>query len=144
MWNSTRVALRIGAAALIAGCGGWQSPVGAPGAIPQRIGSGSFRLQPTLAQRVPQGTGEVQYISSFYGGILEFDYPKSESPIGWIYGYAVGNLCTKGAQTFWGSAPASDEVIEFKVGRKKAIATRTVTAGEAAGCAPLGAHRGFL
>jgi len=93
-------------AILLAGCGAAQSqpPIGAPDAN---------------AQRVPRGTSEVQYISNDYyaNTILEFDYPKGESPIGSIsYG---GGLCTKGARTFWVVTGA--EAAEFKVGSKSPI-----------------------
>jgi hypothetical protein len=61
-----------------------------------------------------RGIGEVQYFSNGYGGnLLEFDYPKSESPIGSI-SFSAGGFCTKGARTFW--ATGSDEIAEFKVG----------------------------
>jgi len=102
------------AAALLAGCGVTQPPIGGPGAIRQSIGAGSVRLQSTPAQRVPRGTGEVQYVSNYYETtILEFDYPKGESPIGSIGGYG-GGLCTKGARTLWVVTGA--EAAEFKVG----------------------------
>ena len=87
------------AAALLAGCGVSQPPIGAQGAIPQSM---------------PRGTGEVQYVSNYYETtILEFDYPKGESPIGSISGYG-GGLCTKGARTLWVVTGA--EAAEFKVG----------------------------
>jgi hypothetical protein len=84
--------------------------------------------------RVPRGTGQVQYVSNLDSNstLLEFDYPKGESPIGSISGYG-GSECTTGARTFW--VVESDQVLEFKAGGKKPIATRTVTAGEPASCA---------
>jgi hypothetical protein len=87
-------------AASSAGCGGSQgalSPPAGPAAI---------------AQRLARGTGEVQYFSNV-GTLLEFDYPKSESPIRSI-SFSGGGECTKGARTFW--IAASDEIAEFKVG----------------------------
>ena len=110
-----RLALRISAAVLLAGCGGTQPPIDPPVTMQQAPSSGSAG-QPALAQRFAPGTAEVQYFSNDgYGGgtLLEFDYPKSESPIGSI-GFNAGGLCTKGARTFW--ATGSDEIAEFKVG----------------------------
>jgi hypothetical protein len=102
-------------AALLAGCGG--SP-----------GAGSLpAAPPALAQRFPRGTGEVQYFSTGYSSLLEFDYPKSESPIGSI-GFSGGGECTKGARTFW--VAGSGEIAEFKVGGTTPI--RAVKASAAA------------
>lgn len=114
-----RFAFSLGAAALIVGCGGYQPPVAGPPA-----GASA------LAQRWPRVRGEVQYFSNVYGGgLLEYNYPKSESPIGSI-SYAGGGLCTKGARTFWASA--SGGLAEFKVGGKapiKVLKTSAYTSG---------------
>lgn len=98
-----RLALTISAAALFTGCGGSQPPINPPMML---------RQGPSFAWA--RGTGEVQYFSNYYGGtLLEYDYPKSESPIGSI-NFNAGGLCTKGARTFW--ATGSDEIAEFKAG----------------------------
>ena len=101
-------------AAMLAGCGGSQPPIDPPVTMQQAPSSASAG-QPALAQRLARETGEVQYFSNFYGSgtLLEFDYPKSESPIGSI-SFNGGGFCTKGARTFW--VTASDEIAEFKVG----------------------------
>ena len=57
--------------------------------------------------------GSVLFKSYYGGTFLEYDYPKSESPIGSI-NFNAGGLCTKGARTFW--ATGSDEIAEFKAG----------------------------
>jgi hypothetical protein len=108
-----RLALTIGTAVLFADCGS-QPPIDLPVTMQQAPSSGSAG-QPALAQRSARGTGEVQYFSNFYGSgiLLEFDYPKSESPIGSI-NFNGGSFCTKGARTFW--ITGSDEIAEFKVG----------------------------
>ena len=102
------------ATALLAGCGGSQPPIDPPVTMQQAPSSAAAR-QSALAQRLARGTGEVQYFSNFYGSgtLLEFDYPKSESPIGSI-SFNGGGFCTKGARTFW--VTGSDEIAEFKVG----------------------------
>lgn len=119
MESFARLTVIIGAAALIAGCGG--APSFAP-AVP-----------PAFAQRLARKTGEVQYFSNFYGSgtLLEFDYPKSESQIGSI-SFNGGGFCTKGVRTFW--VTASDEIAEFKVGGATPI--RVLKAGAyTSGCA---------
>jgi hypothetical protein len=104
----------IGAAVLFADCGGSQPPVDPPVTM-QQAPSYASAGQPALAQRLVRGDGEVQYFSNFYGSgsLLEFNYPKSESPIGSI-SFSGGGFCTKGARTFW--VTASDAIAEFKVG----------------------------
>ena len=72
MRTLTNVALSVSAAALFTGCGGSQLPMRAPAA------------SPAIAQRFVRN-GVVQYFSNYYtNGLLEYDYPKSESPIGSI------------------------------------------------------------
>ena len=111
-----RIALTIGAAALLAACSGSEPPTGALGATPESVGEGLPHLTSTLAQRALRRSDTIQYISenSNYGNaLLEFDYPKGESSVGSIAGYS-GGLCTKGARTFWVATGA--EAAEFKVG----------------------------
>lgn len=114
-----RLAVMIGTGVLFADCGGSQSPIDPPVTMQQAPSSASAS-QPALLQRVARETGEVQYFSSFYGSgtLLEFDYPKSESPIGSL-NFNGGGFCTKGARTFW--VTGSDEVAEFKVAGNKPI-----------------------
>src|SRR5579871_1977201 len=102
---------------LVAGCGGSQPPIGSPDTA-------------ALAQRLTGRAGEVQYFSNVYGGaLLEYDYPKSKSPIGSItFNGGVG--CTKGARTFW--AMASDEIAEFKVGGSTPIRALKARASDCA------------
>jgi hypothetical protein len=124
---SSRRILSISAAAVfIAGCGqseaGFSPPAGLRGA-------------PALAQRLAPRTGEVQYFSNYYEtNLLEFDYPKSDAQIGQITNVS-GGMCTEGARTFWVVGGAPDQVEEFKANGKGPIATRTITAGQPAGCA---------
>ncbi|MGA9945474.1 MAG: hypothetical protein WBP75_10600 [Candidatus Cybelea sp.] len=100
---------------LFTDCGGSQPPID-PRVTMQQAPSSASAGQPALAQRLARGTGEVQYFSNNGyggGGLLEFDFPKGESPIGSIT-FNGGGFCTKGARTFW--ATGSDEIAEFKVG----------------------------
>lgn len=107
-----RFVLIVGAPVLFADCGGSQPPIGPPVGI-QQAPSFVSAGQPVLSRRLTQGAGEVQYFSSYGGTLLEFNYPKSASPIGSI-GFNAGGLCTKGARTFW--AAGSDKIAEFRAG----------------------------
>jgi hypothetical protein len=98
--------------ATFAGCGG--SP-----------GAGSLPAgPPAFTERFAQGTGEVQYFSTSDNALLEFDYPKSESPIGSI-NFSGGGECTEGARTFW--TAAADGIAEFKVGGMSPIGVLKVS-----------------
>jgi hypothetical protein len=101
-------ALTISAATLSAGCAGSQPPIGP--------------LVTMQQAPLARGRGEVQYFSNFYGSgtPLEFDYPKSDSPIESI-AFSGGSFCTKGARTFW--VVGSSGVSEFKVGGEAPIGT---------------------
>jgi hypothetical protein len=55
--------------ALLAGCGGWQLPIGAPGAMPQRY--------PTTTHAKKSVSGELLYASETEGStVLVFSYPQ--------------------------------------------------------------------
>ena len=101
--------------AVLEGCGGSQGAL-SPSAAPL-----------ALVQRLERGTGEVQYFSN-YSTLLEYDYPKSESPIGSI-SYSGGGECTKGAGTFW---TAGSELAEFKVGGTSPIRLLKASASQCA------------
>jgi hypothetical protein len=66
--------------------------------------------------------------------LLEFDYPKSDSPIGET-GSGVQGECTNvifgaGKKTFWVTASGTDQVDEFKVGGSMPIKTLTTPSGD--------------
>jgi hypothetical protein len=66
--------------------------------------------------------------------LLEFDYPKSDSPIGEVGSGAQGE-CTNvifgaGKKTFWVTASGTDQVDEFNVGGSRPIKTLTTPSGD--------------
>ena len=123
----SRYALTMGVlAALLAGCGGSQPPVGASGALP-------------LLRDLPAGGDQVQYVSAD-PGIAEFDYPKSDSQIHYRHlGHKSYAECSKGSQTFWVVEENSHQVVEFAASRKKIaqpIKTLAVPVGSSPYAAP--------
>ena len=115
------------AAALLAGCGGSQGAVSPP-VGPQSGGAGSAHELWAPALHGPRSASEVQWVSSgFYssGDLIEFDYPKSESPIGQITLATAGGECTKGRRTFWVSTSASSQsaIEEFTASGRGPIKT---------------------
>ncbi len=66
--------------------------------------------------------------------LLEFDYPKSDSPIGEVSSGAQGE-CTNvifgaGKKTFWVTVSGTDQVDEFNVGGSRPIKTLTTPSGD--------------
>ncbi len=123
----SRYALTMGVvAALLAGCGGSQPPVGASGALP-------------LLRDLPAGGDQVQYVSAD-PGIAEFDYPKSDSQIHYRHlGHKSYAECSKGSHTFWVVEENSHQVVEFAASRKKIaqpIKTLAVPVGSSPYAAP--------
>lgn len=78
-------------------------------------GTPSLPAGPAVTAQSPaRGTGEVQYFSNATDyTILEYDYPKGESPIGSI-AFTGGAECTTGARTFW--TVGAGVIAEFAVG----------------------------
>jgi hypothetical protein len=114
------------AVTLLAGCGGSQGTFAPPSA--PNAGAPAVPVQ-----RLPRASGEVQYFTSYgsTGAALEFDYPKSKSPIGEITGLSSpSGECSKGSKTFW--ITQSNEVAEYKAGGTAPIETHDTGAGACA------------
>lgn len=119
------------------GCGG--SEVSSFGAQPH------LGLRSDFAPVSPDKRKKMfyEYESTFSnGGLLEFDYPKSDSSIGSISGVSEPNgECTNvlfgaGEKTFWVTASGAGEVEEFKVGGSSPIKTLSAPSGDVpVGCA---------
>ena len=122
------------AAALLAGCGGSEPPISAPGVMPQS--SAQHGALP-FSQYLTSSGGEVQYVTEEYPQrIAEYDYPKGDAPIRhWALKGFPTAACTKGSKTFWIVLSKANEIVEFAVGREKPIKTLTVTGGEPFDCA---------
>ncbi|MGA8097416.1 MAG: hypothetical protein WB810_02025 [Candidatus Cybelea sp.] len=105
-------------AALLAGCGGSQPPIGASGAIPQTSGMDSLR---PFSRYRSAGGDQVQYVTGAYpGSIEEFDYPRSDLPIHSVRrGHKSYAECTKGSGTFWVVEETAAKIVEFAASRKK-------------------------
>ncbi|MFY9739040.1 MAG: hypothetical protein WAK11_08285 [Candidatus Cybelea sp.] len=97
---------------------------------------------PMTPDRYRKKRGPYQYVSDFYNSeLLEFDYPKGDSPIGEISGVSdaqgeCGNALFGAAKRdFWVVSSGTDQVEEFALGGTGPIKILSESAGEAAGCA---------
>lgn len=120
MQNLLRFALTMSVALFFAGCDARQQaqidmPPLNPTLTARQAPNAAPLEHPAFVQRFARGSGQVQYFSNDYspGTLLEFDYPKGDSPIGSI-DFNGGAFCTKGAKTFW--VTGSNGIAEFKVG----------------------------
>lgn len=128
MRNAVRSTLSIGAAALIAGCGGFQSPIGASGIMPQSRSltthaktGGSWMLPDTASEDLLYASGEedVDVLSYPKGGVvgqLKFQ------------GGAYGLCSDRSGDVFipvWSSQSNSNYIYEYAHGGSEPIATLT-------------------
>ena len=129
----TRLALTISAAAaLLAGCGGSQPPIGAPGAMRQgrmittRAGhSGSWVL--------PEAKGQTLiYATDGCGGTCVLSYASGEVVGELDVGGGVSGACVDGEGNVYISN--STEVVEYAHGGTNSIATFKVPGTRAGGC----------
>ena len=130
----SRYALSVTAAALLAGCGGSQSPIGAPGAMPQS------RPIPTRAQRgeswmLPEANKDDLLYLTVYKSIDVYSYPAGKL-VGMIkaYGYPIYECSDSKGDVFVASGYGSDQgVYEYAHGGSEPIQHFPV--GAAYGCA---------
>lgn len=104
-----RFALSIGAAALLAGCGASQPPIGAPGAMPQ--------LRPVLMATVHRR--DLLYVSSDLAtNVYTYPHGKLVSALGG----STGVICSNAAGDVFLSQVNVDVIDEFQHGRSTPIA----------------------
>ena len=124
------------AAAMLAGCGGSQLPIGAPGAIPQS------RAIATHAERgrswmLPETQSQnLLYVSNDVANEVDvFSYPRG-SKVGVLTGFdSPKGECVDGSGNIWIVNQTPPEVIEYAHGGSNPVATLSVPGSSPAGCA---------
>jgi hypothetical protein len=112
------------AAALLAGCGGSQPPIGAPGAMPQTAAL-AVHTDRGESWMLPEGKGaDLLYVSD--GGtddVLVFSYPQG-ALVGTLSGFDNPyGLCTDVKGDVFVVNESADTVVEYAHGGKTPIAT---------------------
>ena len=110
-------------AAMLAGCGGSQPPIGAPGVMPQsratvtHAGRGGSWMLPTAK------SGELVYASYNFGTTVDvFSYPGG-TLVGQLTGFqGPAGLCSDGSGDVWITNESPPEVIEYQHGGTDPIA----------------------
>jgi hypothetical protein len=134
-------ALTIGAiAALLAGCGGSQPPVSAPGMMPQsrvatgRAGRGSWML-PEAKSADLLYAGDTQCCTTTgFGRVDVFSYPSGKL-LGRLSGFDdPGGLCVDAAGDIWITNFENGNIVEYAHGGSEPIATLKANAYNPLGC----------
>ena len=110
-------------ATLLAGCGGSQPPIGAPGAIPQNSAT-----QPKVGRAA---SGALIYATGGCGGICVLSYPKGKVIASINVSKGAGGPCSDNAGNVF--VPSDGTILEYQHGGTSPIATLTIP-----GSAPLG------
>lgn len=110
-----RYALSCAVVALLAGRGGSQAPIGAPGAMPQtpavtaHAGRGTSWMLPEAPK------SDLAYIDYLSGYVWAFTYPGGKY-VGSISVGSWGGLCAAKTGNWWVAASAADDVLEYAHG----------------------------
>lgn len=137
MRTPARLALIVGAAALFAGCGGSQTPIGGPGAIPQSRATTNHADRAGSWMLPEASTEDLLYASDNAGRVFVFSYPKVKL-VGTLSGFdsPVG-ICVDRDSNVWIANQVPPEVIEYAHGGTTPIATLALDSGVGSpyGCA---------
>jgi hypothetical protein len=106
------------AAAMLAGCGGSQPPVGAPGAIPQ-TGTAQAR-----AHGAPGSSDALIYASGGCGGICVLSYPNGNLVASIQVTGGAGAPCSDNAGNVF--VPSQSQVLEYQHGGTRPRSCRTL------------------
>ena len=123
-----RYLLSIGAAVLLAGCGGSQPPIGAPGAMPQTTAIATHADRGKSWMAAGYGKKDLLYISAQDGSaVYVLTYPKGKR-VGTLTGlYRTQGLCSDTHGNVWvttyGPTYATGTIVEYAHGGTTPIAT---------------------
>jgi hypothetical protein len=113
------------AAAMLAGCGGSQPPIGAPGAMPQSR-TVATRAQHGGSWMLPEAKSEdLLYVSS-HSWVSVYTYPQGRL-VGKLGGYDLASgQCVDSASNVYITDYATNHIYEYRHGGSKRIHTRTM------------------
>jgi len=132
MTKLARFALTMGSAALLAGCGGSQPPIGAPGAMPQS-GAAAQHASHGGSWMLPEATGEdlIYAVVGCDFSTCVFSYPDGRL-VGTLPITGLGICSDSQGNVF---IAGDSEVTEYAHGGTSPIATLSVPGTEAHSCA---------
>jgi hypothetical protein len=124
------------AAAMLAGCGESQPPIGAPGAIPQISANATHAERGKSWMKPEARTDKLLYVSDNTKSVVYvISYPQGEL-VGTLTGfYSPVGLCTDQKGNVWIVNQSPDEVIEYSHAGTRAKRTLKIHGGFSFGCA---------
>lgn len=109
-------------AALLAGCGGSQPPIGAPGATPQTFAAAAGANSGTSWMLAEAQNDDLLYVSDGGNNVYVFSYPLG-ALVGTLTGFnGADGECVDAAGNFF-VTNALGTIIKYRHGGKKAVAT---------------------
>lgn len=121
-------ALVIMVAVGMAGCGGGVSPI-TPLSNTSSIQFGAIHKPGAVKARAYQWVAQGDEV-------VQYDYPKSDSPIGAITGFdGATGICSTGKHTFWVVNGGPDEIVQYDYSGKKVLKTLALHADYPSACA---------
>jgi hypothetical protein len=122
-------AIIIAIAAVLAGCGGSQPPIGAPGAMPQATSV-------PRARRASGSSGDLIYASNGCGGVCVLSYPSGDLVSSITLSGDNQGACSDNAGNVFitNNMQSSAQVVEYTHGGTTPIATLALPGNTALGC----------
>jgi hypothetical protein len=125
----SRYALSGVAAAMLAGCGGSQPPIGAPGAMPQTSAIATH-AERGKSWMLPEAKGDLVYASGGCGGVCVFTYPGAKLEASISLTFPVGGVCSDSSGNVFVTNNA--QVLEYAHGATTPLATLSLPSSSGA------------
>jgi hypothetical protein len=124
------------AAALLAGCGGSQPPIGTPGAMPQSSANATHAAHGGSWMKPAATTGDLLYVSAGVAGVVYvLSYPQGNME-GALTGFQFAQgLCSDKSGDVFVVDSAAQTIIEYAHGGSSPIATLNDSGNHPQGCA---------
>ena len=139
MWKRMRYALSCCvAAAMLAGCGGSQPPIGAPGAMPQAAATATHADRGKSWMLSEAKSEDLLYVSAYVNHVYVYSYPKGKL-VGRLHlSNKVESICSDEQGNIWvpvfNSTYYRSKVLKFAHGGKNPIASVDDGGALPAGC----------
>ena len=120
------------AAAMLAGCGGPQPPIGTLGAMPQSSAVGTH-ADPGTSRMLPEtGSGDLIYATGGCGGVCVLSYPNGALLDSISLSGGVGGDCSNAMGDVF--VTNNNQILKYAHGGTTPIATLTLPGDDATGC----------
>ena len=135
--SRSRPVLSVSIAALLAGCGGSQPPIGAAGAMPQSVAIGTRAAHGKSWMLHDATTSDLIYVTGGCGGTCVISYPGGEMVGSLNVGFGLNSgVCSDSHGNVYvaDNSTTNSAVVEYAHGGTTPIATFDLPGDYAAGC----------